>query len=239
VSDVRAGQRYPTLGILGGMGPTATARFYGQVVALLQARGARLNCDFPEMVIHSVCAPDNVDADVEAPLLATMLRSARLLERAGAAVIAIPCNSAHIFVRELERACAAEVVNMVKETALSVAAGGCARPLLLGTRSTLRAGIYPRFGPGLDYVLPSAGDRDRVTEVILQIAAGRIDDALRGELLAIIDAYPEADSVVLGCTELPLGLRPGSCGRPVFDSSQVLAEAVVAARVAGAAGGDP
>lgn len=212
-----------------------SARFYSDIIELFQRhQGARYNDEFPEIIIHNVSAPDNVEGDVSAPLLGHMQQSLKLLQRAGAEIISIPCNSAHIYIREIQRMADVPVLNMIELVGLEIKARGLGRPLLLGTRSTLRSNIYPRFGQDVEYMLPSSAHQDETSEIIMHVCSGTVDDSVRARLLGLLAAYADADCVVLGCTELPLAMGPLAEPKPVINSSKVLAHATFAALLAGA-----
>lgn len=75
---------YKKIGVLGGMGPDASAAFYGRMIELFQSiKKARHNDEFPEKLVHNIPSPDNVEAGVDDELRNYLVRGARLLEKAG------------------------------------------------------------------------------------------------------------------------------------------------------------
>lgn len=222
---------YRKIGVIGGMGPEATAVFYRQIIQLFQSeRGARFNGEFPEMLIHNVPSPDNVGDLVDENLLPYLLNSLRLLENAGMDFAVMPCNSAHVHIEALKAAARIPVLDITLATANAVKDGGVSHVLVLGTRSTLTKGLYDRHleAAAIPYTIPNRTHQDEITQIILRFCEGKADEETRGRLIEIIAGYPEADGVILGCTELPPLVSQEDTDRKLFNSSLILARAAYA-----------
>ncbi len=219
---------YRKVGVMGGMGPDASARFYQAVVRLFQQeRGARYNFEFPEMLIHNVPSPDNVEGRVGSALLPYMLGSVRLLKDAGMDFIAIPCNSAHVHIDEVVEKSEIPILNILEETARVVVGAGLSRILILGTRSTLEGGLYQTYLEqyGIKSIIPDEDEKEKLTQIIMSVNDGTAASSANLELRSIIANHPDAEGVVLGCTELPLIKGLDIIPLPVFDSLAILARA--------------
>jgi len=229
-----AKERYRTIGIMGGMGPTTSIQFYSRIIKLFQEkRGAKYNFEFPEIILHNIPAPDNVVAGVTDELLKCMEGSVVLLERAGVDFIAIPCNSAHGHINALTRVAKIPILNILEETAKKVGATGVDKVLILGTKSTLNYGLYQRhlLAWGITPIIPTEPHQDALTRLIVSVCEGSCSEASTSELSNIIAAYPEAEGVILGCTELPAIFKPNPRSIAVFDSLEILSLATFAACV--------
>jgi aspartate racemase len=222
------------IGILGGMGPAATADFYTKLVS---ATPGRRDQDHLKTVIWSdPTIPDRTEA-----LLGTgpdptpwLLRGSRLLREAGATVIAIPCNTAHAFVPRIAGDVGLPIVDMIEEVASHVATHD--PPIqtagLLATTGTIRAGLYQErlAHVAIDLVLPDPASQDgEVMAAVRAVKAGRRGSA-PADLLAraanrLIDQG--AQVIIAGCTEIPLGLAPESLPVPLVDPARVLAQALI------------
>lgn len=235
---------HPVIGILGGMGPAATADFYAKIV---RATPALRDQDHPQALIWSdPSIPDRTSALAGSgphpgPQLAD---GARRLERGGAGLIAVPCNTAHAFLAEIQAAVDIPVLNMIEETRDRVIEDGLvpARKIaLLATLGTVRARLYQHAfaRSGVEVVVPPASLQERVAEAIACVKSDA-SDARAGELLASVVAAFAADgidAVIAGCTELPIALAQVSAlPLRVVDPTQVLAEAVVREAFAEAGG---
>ena len=159
-------EKAKTLGILGGLGPMAGVYFYEKVTALTKA-----SCDQEHInVILAGLAdtPDRTDFILgkgTADPTPRMIESARILERAGAEVIAMPCNTAHYFYAAVAGSVQIPMLNIIEETLKLVAAKGAHKIGLLATEGTIAAGTYPAAAEarGIECVAPTyAGRRLRL-----------------------------------------------------------------------------
>jgi len=226
------------VGVLGGMGPLATLDFIRKVMA---ATPAVSDQDHVPLIVSSIPqVPDRTAAfrGEGASPLAAMVASGQRLVRAGAGLIVIPCNTAHLWFGELEEALALPMLHVVDaalEDAAALAGEGAALGLLC-TDATLASGLYlnrmPRVAgmAGVKWALPTA--QEMLTLVMPGIAAVKAGELGRGaDLLgAAAEALARrgAQALVLGCTEVPLVIGPGNSPLPVIDATQALAKRTVA-----------
>jgi aspartate racemase len=224
------------LGILGGMGPLATADFYEKLIA--QTPAARDQEHVPVVIYAVPQVPDRTEALLRggpSPLPA-LQAGLRALVAAGAQAIAIPCNTAHAWYDELAAASPVPILHIADAAADAAAriAGAGARLGLVATSGTLASDFYPRrlAARGFECTTPTGAEMGAlVTPGIAKVKAGDIDEA--GRLLErAVEALVErgAAAVVLGCTEVPVALdRIGSGLRPrCIDATAALAGACVA-----------
>ncbi len=215
-----------TIGILGGIGPEATAQLYLEIIRIFQQKyGAQYDADFPEMILLNLPLPDVVEGKGSPEEIKKFLqRGARKLEQAGADFIAIPCNTAMAFLADLQEAVSIPLVNIVEETAAFVRRKGLAKVGIVATEMTLRSGIYP-LALEKELLEPSLEQKGRITKIILNLLSGRKKDEDKAELKEIIKDLQsrEAEAVILGCTELPLLFTSEN----TIDTIKVLAEAIV------------
>ncbi len=218
------------LGILGGMGPLATADFQRKLALAVPAE--RDQDHVPIITWGDPRVPDRPDAILRSgpsPLPA-LEHGARSLVAAGAGAIAMPCTTAHFWSDAIERAIApAPLIHIVDAVANEAAARGVRRLGLLGTTAMAQAGIYQRRVErfGLTIVAPDAEAQDAVQSAILAIKRGRVveaERALRPQAAALLERGAEA--IALACTEIPIALADGGDGR-LIDASAALARACV------------
>ena len=138
------GKNVQLLGVLGGMGPMAGAAFAARVVALTPAE--RDQDHIPLVLWNDPRVPDRSSARLgqgEDPLPA-MLRGLRLLERSGADLVAIPCNTAHLWYDQLAAATRLPVLHIVESVCddLERLGAGGGRVGLMGTAATLQLDLY-------------------------------------------------------------------------------------------------
>jgi aspartate racemase len=229
-----AGPAKRIVGVLGGMGPSATADFMAKVVARTPA-GTESD-HLPMAVWSNPEIPDRTQALLglgPSPVPA-MLDGVRRLVAVGASTIAIPCNTAHAFLDELRAKTEAEFLNMIEATIATVrdVHPEARRVGILSTSGTRWAQLYARQcrGAGLLAIELSDADQARLVDPAIKavkVGTGLDDAATRiGEAAALL-ADRGASVVVAGCTEIPLVAHEAAAVLPVVDSTECLAAAVV------------
>ncbi|MFG2623008.1 aspartate/glutamate racemase family protein [Streptomyces sp. NPDC048507] len=224
-----------TLGILGGMGPLATAEFYRRLV-----RGTPAGRDqehLPVLMWADPGVPDRTAALLgrgPSPVPA-MVEGARWLSRAGATCLAVPCNTAHAFLGQVSRAAGVEVLDMVG-AALAAAAGrapGTRRIGVLATRGTRTAALYERAGHRLGLEVLQVCDRvqrECVDPAIRAVKAGSAGDAAERCIERAVHSLADrgAQAVIAACTEIPLVSGPAARVLPLTDSTDALVDLALA-----------
>ncbi|MFF6913748.1 amino acid racemase [Streptomyces sp. NPDC012466] len=222
------------IGVLGGMGPAATADFYAKLVSTTP--GSSDQNHLRTVIWSDPTIPDRTEAllgDGPDPT-PWLLHGCRVLREAGATVIAIPCNTAHAFVPRIADHVGLPIVHMIGEAAHRLTS---LRPRvhtagLLATTGTVRVGLYQewldRFGIRL--VLPDAPSQDHeVMTAIHAVKAGTRDDTTTALLSRAARRLTEqgAQAVIAGCTEIPLGLPADAVDVPLIDPALALAQALI------------
>lgn len=222
-----------TLGILGGLGPMAGVYFYEKVTALTRA-----SCDQEHInVILSGLAdtPDRTDFILGKSLddpTPRMVESAKILERAGADVIAMPCNTAHYFYDAVAGSVHVPMLNIITETLRLVAARHGRKIGILATAGTVQAGTYPAAAAahGIECIAPTPEEQAVITAIIYkEIKCGKRPDMRAFYRVANRMLDDGCDCLVLGCTELSLLERDYHLGSRFVDSVDALARATVLA----------
>lgn len=224
------------LGVIGGMGPAATADFFTKLVAATPA--GRDEDHIPTLIVSDPRVPSRTAAILEAgasPLPALRALRNKLIA-AGATLLAMPCNTAHAWYDDLARDCPVPFLSIVEASVESAAAVAPAAGTIgiVATRATLAAGIFDvaLHARGLHALRPSEAElAGAVLPSIRAVKQGRLREA--GELLepavrALLDRG--AAAVILACTETPLALD--AVASPLrarcVDSNLALARACVA-----------
>lgn len=232
------------VGILGGMGPAAGAdfaRLFVQACTQHMQRSGQTVVDqsFPEHWLAQVPVPDRSYALSDMQLgahqpLDPMLQALGRLAALGARSVAIACNTAHAWHTQLQqRFVQVEVLHMPQETARSLAAQGVREAALMATAGTYRVGLYARamHDAGIRCHLPCEQDRARIMQGIYEgVKAGNLAlaqtcfSAVSRNLVQRFGDVP----LVLGCTEIPLGLQGAANALPytLVDPAQLLAQAL-------------
>ena len=218
------------VGIIGGIGPAATVDFMQKIIR--NTRAERDQDHIRLVVDHNPEIPDrtaNLMGKGTDPTLG-LYSACKRLEANGAALIAMPCNTAHAYAARLQGGLAIPIVNMLEETVRHIRAHcpGHARVGLLATSGTIGTGVYHEAarGAGFELVVPDARHQERVMDAIYGhhgVKAGFVAGPCREALLEALAhlAARGATAVILGCTELPLVL-PEHPAYPVGNRTVVL-----------------
>jgi len=224
------------IGVLGGMGPLATADFFSKVIAATRAAGDE---DHVPLLIQSdpriPSRPAAILRGGESPLPALLVGRDRLVA-AGATALAMPCNTAHFWLAELLEGCPVPFLSIVDATcdeAASLAAAG-GRIGLIATGATLATQLFDQRLEAMGFV-PLLPEDDEMTALVLPaIALVKAGRALEGGQLVeqAVQALLArgATAVVLACTETPLALDAvqSPLRANCVDSTAALARACVA-----------
>lgn len=215
------------MGILGGMGPLATADLYTKIILATSAKG---DADHVPLLISS--RPDIPDraasiAGTGASALPALLEEAKRLEQAGAQGLCLGCNTAHYYFHELEEAVSVPILHMPRLTAEFCREQGIMKAMLLAAPGTYRAGIYETafLGSGVELVRPGEATCALVARCIYEgVKAGKRDfDA--GALKRVLS---QTDlPLILGCTELPMAFDWYHLPGRTIDPAAILARAVI------------
>ena len=218
---------HKSIGILGGMGPMATADLFQKIVALTKA-----DSDNDHIRIY-------IDNNPQIPAILSggadpvpaMTESLRKLEACGADCIVMPCNTAHYFLDRLQPETKIPFISILESTAKACAAAHPGKTAcILATTGTLCTGIYEKAlsQEGVAYLLPGDRHREILMDGIYRIKAGErlTDPAPFQGMLEDLQAAG-ADYFILGCTELPLAVEQLSLSGSFVDPTLELAKAAI------------
>ncbi len=223
-----------TIGLLGGMTWHSTIVYYRLINAAVQERlggSSSAKCVLYSANFAEVEKLQNEGA-WEA-LAVFMASAARKVERAGADFLLICANTMHRVAAEVEAAVNIPLLHIADAAAEDIRRQGLQRVGLLGTRFTMEQDFYRERlekRHGLEVLIPAEQDRRIVHEIIYQeLGRGIITESAREAYKAVIRNLHArgAQGVILGCTEIPLLIRPGDYPLPLFDTTALHAAAAV------------
>ena len=221
------------LGILGGMGPAASAEFVTRLIKQTPA-----TCDqehMPFVLWNDPRIPDrstSMQAGDNAPLL-WLLQGIQALKTVGCDHIVIPCNSAHFWYDDMIKMgvpithIVDSIADQLRDLGLENATVG-----IMGTQGTIEHGLYQSRleQQGWHCIVPDREEMDFFVQPAIDfIKAGKITES-QVLLMQVIHSLIArgARAVVLGCTELPLAIGITSeQGVPIVNSIDSLVQAVI------------
>ena len=222
------------IGLIGGMGPYASAYFYK---LLLQKSGllygARNNDDYPEIVIDSVPVPDFIsDTKRINEAKGMLIDRVKSLNGFGCDAIAMVCNTGHIFYEDLAKQSKCEFVSLVELVVNKVKERRLTKVGLLATSTTVDSGLYgkPLSHLGTEVVNPSKEMQQAHERIIRDVIAGKESSQYEHYFYEATREFIEKNDlrgIILGCTELPL-VFPKNGFEKVIDCLDVLADELLA-----------
>lgn len=222
------------IGIIGGLGPESTVDYYKEIIKAFNTQYKDLA--YPEMVIYSA----NINKLLEFvnsknwPEFAEWLgEKVTSIYRAGADFAAIASNTPHIVFDEVNKNSPIPLLSIVEETCNTACGLKLKRIGLLGTRLTMESDFYkkPFRDKGIEIIIPSESERKLIQKRLFsEIELGIFKDSTRDELLKIVKRMiddDKIDSLILGCTELPLILTESKYGIPFLNTTAIHCESIV------------
>ncbi|MBO5144043.1 MAG: amino acid racemase [Lachnospiraceae bacterium] len=219
------------LGIIGGLGPMATAYFLQLIVEMTDALTDQGHI---EVLLHSrPQIPDRtkfilgVSRDSPVPYL---VETGVTLAEQGAELIAIPCITAHFFQNQLEEKIGCPMIHTIEETADYLRSEHIHHVGIMATDGTIKSELFQQVLAGYDIActVPQTEEQGKIMHIIY--------DNVKAGLPIEMDLFEEvsrklfaqgAEVLLLGCTELSLIKGNYRLGKGYLDVMEVLARRAV------------
>jgi aspartate racemase len=223
-----------TIGIIGGLGPESTLDYYREIITAFKSSHG--NLEYPEILIYSMNLSEVlplVNDKNWSGLSEVLLKKIDALYRAGAEFAAIASNTPHIIFHDLQSRSPIPLVSIVEATCAKAKEMGLKHAGVMGTKFTMESDSYQKvFLPeGISIALPSEKDQQFIHRKLFEeIELGIFKDSTREALLAIVQRMIEAesiDSLILGCTELPLILSENAFEIPFLNTTAIHCEHII------------
>ena len=222
-----------TIGILGGMGPLATADLYRKIIE--QTKADRDNDHIRVYIDGNAAIPDRTAAILhggEDPV-PEMLSALRHLEACGADCIIMPCNTAHYFLPRLQKETSIPILNMQKITAKVCRERFPGKTAaILATDGTILSGLFDRAldADGVRWLHPAEEEQKTLMHLIYDVVkASKPMEPVRESWERVLDTLrgQGADLFILGCTELPVLSGALRSEGPFLDPTEELAKEAI------------
>ena len=159
-----------------------------------------------------------------------LVKEAKRLESTGVDFLVLPCNSLHVFIKEIRDSVKIPVLSILEETTNFIKSNGFKKVGLITTSATIKYKIYDKIlkANNIDFIIPNDSQRAEMDRVIQRLTNGTRLDADRTAIMSVIQDLKSqgADAVALACTDLQL-LKPSDNEIVVFDTMRVLATSTV------------
>ena len=196
--------RETTIGILGGMGPYATNFFFKRILDLTPVKLDRDH--FHTIIDNNVKIPSRTRAvkyNEQSPVN-DIVNSINNLGKIGCSYVMVPCNSAHYFHQSVSKKIEIPWLNMIEIVSSKILDLNYSKPLILGGYITTKKKVYSKYLPKSVYL---TDNENRIVESIIEEIKIKnfLDKNLEKTIKSIVTNYDGLiDSILLGCTELPI-----------------------------------
>lgn len=194
------------LGVIGGMGPLATVKFYDKIVLNTEAHNDNEHIDL--IVLNHSTMPDRTKCIIEnkdTEFLNEIKKDLEILERIGIDIVAIPCNTSHYFYDEFKNFTNLRIINMIEETILEIKRRGIKQVAVFGTLGTINSKVYNKYAKknGIEVKELSLEDKKTVMDIIYKIK--ETNNLESKDFVEILNRYCNDKTIgIIACTELSL-----------------------------------
>ncbi|MBF4505713.1 aspartate/glutamate racemase family protein [Flavobacterium sp. JLP] len=223
------------IGLIGGISWVSTADYYKLINQGINEKMGDLN--FSECLIYSFNYADikrnneNNDWDSTFNML---LKGCEFLKSGGAEAIVLCANTMHFIADRLEKAIDLPIIHIATATAVEIQKQEIKKVGLLGTKFTMELDFFKDklAAKGIEAIIPqNQEDKDFIhTTIFEELGRGLVTDATKKRYLEIANQLIQegAEGIILGCTEIPLVIKPEDLKVPVFDTALIHSNAAVA-----------
>jgi len=218
------------LGILGGMGPAASAEF---ITRLIQQTSAKVDQEhIPFVLWNEPRTPDRSTSirNSDDKPLPYLLQGMQVLKAVGCTTIVIPCNTAHFWYDELVKfkVPILHIVDSVADSLRDLNVTGTIG--VMGTQATIELGLYQNRLTDWGCIVPSQEEMDTIVQPAIDLIKGSNVEEAHPMLMNVVNSLISrgAKAVVLGCTEIPLAVKEiEENGIPIVNSIDSLVKYVM------------
>ncbi len=221
------------VGIVGGLGPASTIDYYRDIID--KYRKVYGDDQYPEIVIDSInmntLISGIINNDFDS-VAAYLINSISNLEKAGATFAAIASNTPHIVWDRVINKVSIPLISIIDATCDHIVRQNYSKVLIFATAFTMRNGLYSDAlsKRNIDWILPNEDDIEILGDIIYpNLENGIVIAEDKIKMINIAEKYIKhynADSILLGCTEIPLMIKPEDVSVPVINTTEIHIERI-------------
>lgn len=226
--------KHKVIGVLGGMGPSASANLYIKALHYAQVTyGAVQDSDYPPIIIYSLPLVGFTEKGIENAdeVKTQLIAGVQKLESAGCELIIIACNTVHVFYQEMQNSIDVPLLNIVEETKKRVEVDGYKKIGLFASETMCHSELYQTTfaKAGIEIIAPNSEQQKIMNRVIEHVMGGnqKIEDVIALKEIARDYCKQGAEAIVMGCTEIPLALNQSQTDIKLFDTTEIIVQAAV------------
>lgn len=220
-----------TLGIIGGLGPSTTARFYLELITLCEKynkihRPAILIWNVP--ISYKMEQDEIINGVYSEKMPSLLIAAAKKLENAGADFLVMPCNSSHLFIEEIQKRIKIPMLNMINETTKYLLSKNVKRTAFISSIITRDNSLYLEQlqHHGIEVKMPTLDQQFEINKIVLNITSNICQQTDRNKLLEIVNYFYKNGlrHLVLACAALEQ-LSPQHSHVEIHDTMKIFANA--------------
>ncbi|MGB5105471.1 MAG: aspartate/glutamate racemase family protein [Candidatus Zixiibacteriota bacterium] len=222
-----------TLGLIGGTTWVSTVDYYRLLNRMVNERLGGLNSG--KILLYSVNFEEFRPPDTTEgwdSVTRRIIDIARTLEQGGAQGLVLCANTLHKIADRVQEKIGIPIIHIAEATATEISKKHLNKVALLGTKFTMQELFYhdKLRAQGIEALIPEQSDRQYIHDAILgEMALDIFKPETKKKFLDIITQLQQrgAQAIVLGCTEIPILIKPADTTAPLFDTTEIHAQAVV------------
>lgn len=221
-----------TIGLIGGTGWVSTHEYYKIINLKVNEKLGGLH--FPRIILYSVNYGEiyafNQKNDRQ-NVYQIIKKSAETLKNAGADFLALCANTIHFTFDKLSEEISLPFVHIADATGHAIQKQKIGKVALLGTRETMEMDFYKSrlYNMNIKVITPEKNDRDIIhNSIMTELLKDKFRVETKNAFIKIMNKLRNqgAEGIVLGCTEIPLLIKPGDFDLPLFSTLEIHAEAI-------------
>lgn len=214
-----------TIGLLGGIGPESTGRFYLKLIErFVRSNNPKTNTEYPHVIINSIPAPELTLHEGTSEILNPYIDGLRFLEQSQVSFIAIICNTAYVYLDVLQNKISIPIIDIRKELEKKLKDLKIESVTVLGTPYTIKNGLY-NFECFKNTTVDRE-DTERLTESISNYNIGFEKEKQQKVVCDLVSKYSKySDVVILGCSEV--AIMATGVNASTIDPMDVLIESIL------------
>jgi aspartate racemase len=221
-----------TIGLIGGLSWESTTEYYRIINQEVSTRlggkhSARIRMysfDFDEIDVFNRSG-NLIGASPR------LVEEALILEKTGVDVLLLCANTAHIYAHDIRKKIKIPLIHIAEETGKAIKHKGIRKVVLLGTKFTMEGDFIKGVLAteyGIEVLVPDADARLKIHEIIFEeLIMGKLNDDSKRFLVNTLNKFDTIEGVILGCTELPLIIKPEDTHKTLFNTTKIHALAAV------------
>lgn len=224
--------QWPKVGIVGGLGPKTGFTFAENInnafskITRIQPDLLMINLPVPEAIMKRLAHGEKTEE-----IKRLLLESVRRLNCANVDFIVIPCNTVHIFIKEMRLASKKPILSIVEETVEECQKRQVKAIGILASTATIKQKLYETefHKIGINTIVPNLKNQNQVTGIIIKIINNNANNNDKQKLITIIKRLSKqgADIIMLACTDLQLLISQKDSLVPLLDTNKILEAATL------------